>query len=235
MARHRGQPLPVRRGTANRTRGRRRNGKRDQGPAARNRGPPATVTGREVKQSRAGYRTPAFHTPPTGGEEKRGARRQNEKSGPIRHECPSLAWRGLGPARSEHHRTTSINQTSGRTTSGKGTRGDPFGSEEPKDIGRNEPGGQSHRERPRLDTDMRSSRENTTRVTREDSGRWVNRGLRFKRPQKKNLPEGKKKRKKVPPPNRSTREATAGGGHREREPRPGRKRPTVKGKDPPPN
>nr|XP_044997312.1 collagen alpha-1(III) chain-like [Jaculus jaculus] len=196
VARHRGQPLPVRRGTANRTRGRRRNGKRDQGPAARNRGPPATVTGREVKQSRAGYRTPAFHTPPTGGEEKRGARRQNEKSGPIRHECPSLAWRGLGPARSEHHRTTSINQTSGRTTSGKGTRGDPFGSEEPKDIGRNEPGGQSHRERPRLDTDMRSSRENTTRVTREDSGRWVNRGLRFKRPQKKNLPEGKKKGKK---------------------------------------
>nr|XP_044997311.1 collagen alpha-1(II) chain-like [Jaculus jaculus] len=196
VARHRGQPLPVRRGTANRTRGRRRNGKRDQGPAARNRGPPATVTGREVKQSRAGYRTPAFHTPPTGGEEKRGARRQNEKSGPIRHECPSLAWRGLGPARSEHHRTTSINQTSGRTTSGKGTRGDPFGSEEPKDIGRNEPGGQSHRERPRLDTDMRGSRENTTRVTREDSGRWVNRGLRFKRPQKKNLPEGKKKGKK---------------------------------------
>lgn len=30
---------------------------------------------------------------------RRGARGQSEKSDPIRHECPSLVWRGLGPAR----------------------------------------------------------------------------------------------------------------------------------------
>lgn len=58
---------------------------------------------REGKRGRAGFRTPAFHAPPRGGVERRGARRQNEKSGPIRHECPSLAWRGLGPAQESAH------------------------------------------------------------------------------------------------------------------------------------
>lgn len=51
------------------------------------------------ERGRAGFRTPAFRTTPSGGWERRGARRQSEKTGPIRHECPSLVWRGLGPAR----------------------------------------------------------------------------------------------------------------------------------------
>lgn len=46
----------------------------------------------------AGFRTPAFHTPPRDVEERREARGQDEKSGPVRHERPSLAWRGFGPA-----------------------------------------------------------------------------------------------------------------------------------------
>lgn len=55
------------------------------------------------ERGRAGFRTPAFHAPPSGGAERRGARRQREKSGPIRHECPSLAWRSLGPAQESAH------------------------------------------------------------------------------------------------------------------------------------
>jgi hypothetical protein len=66
-------------------------------------------------EGQAGYRTPAFRTPPAGGAEKRGARWQHEKSGPIRSECPSLAWRGLGPARGEHHVTTSIARREAKT------------------------------------------------------------------------------------------------------------------------
>ncbi|XP_060040328.1 collagen alpha-1(II) chain, partial [Erinaceus europaeus] len=76
------------------------------GGEARAAGNPGTPRRRHREAQKAGEhgsgrrgRTPDFHTPPTGGEERRGARRQNEKSGPIRRECPSLAWRSLGPAR----------------------------------------------------------------------------------------------------------------------------------------
>lgn len=45
---------------------------------------------------------PSTHHP-MGGVEERGAHGQNEKSGPIHHECPSLAWRSLGPAQESTH------------------------------------------------------------------------------------------------------------------------------------
>lgn len=54
--------------------------------------------GGEARSGRVPHPSPP-HAPPTGGRERRGARGQSEKSGPIRQECPSLVWRGLGPAR----------------------------------------------------------------------------------------------------------------------------------------
>ncbi|XP_012892986.1 PREDICTED: serine/arginine repetitive matrix protein 2-like, partial [Dipodomys ordii] len=44
---------------------------------------------------------PAHHRRRHGGTARAGAHGQNEKSGPIRHECPSLAWRSLGPGPKE--------------------------------------------------------------------------------------------------------------------------------------
>lgn len=49
-------------------------------------------------RSRPDSAPPPLPAPRTGGEARRGTRRQDEKSRPIRHECPSLAWRGFGPA-----------------------------------------------------------------------------------------------------------------------------------------
>ena len=46
-------------------------------------GPTDATRQRAGERGRAGFRTPAFHTPPTGGEERRGARGQSEKSGPV--------------------------------------------------------------------------------------------------------------------------------------------------------
>lgn len=74
---------------------------------------------------RAGFRTPAFHTPPRDREERREARGQDEKSGPVRHERPSLAWRGFGPAQESAkspHR--SVDRREGDPGSG-GTRRGP--------------------------------------------------------------------------------------------------------------
>lgn len=72
------------------------------------------------ERGRAGFRTPAFHTPPSGGWERRGARRQSEKSGPIRQECPSLVWRGLGPAR-ESATSPHRSEHNGKKATGEGS------------------------------------------------------------------------------------------------------------------
>lgn len=80
----------------------------------------------------AGFRTPAFHTAPRGAEERRGARRQDEKIGPIRHECPSLAWCGFGPAqesaKSPHRSVSGRNAGSGgKPSEGRFHQGARFG------------------------------------------------------------------------------------------------------------
>lgn len=64
---------------------------------------PPPPTPREEQERQEGEVGPGpaprpLHTPPAGGEERRGARGQNEKSGPTHQECPSLVWRGLDPA-----------------------------------------------------------------------------------------------------------------------------------------
>lgn len=81
--------------------------------------------------ARAGFRTPAFHTPPRDREERREARGQDEKSGPVRHERPSLAWRGFGPAQESAkspHR--SVSRREGDPGSG-GTRRGPSSTRRP--------------------------------------------------------------------------------------------------------
>lgn len=62
--------------------------------------PPAPRGGWRGSRGRAGFRTPPLPTRrlPAGGRGE-GPAGQSEKSGPIRQECPSLVWRGLGPAR----------------------------------------------------------------------------------------------------------------------------------------
>lgn len=68
----------------------------------------------------AGFRTPAFHRPPRDGEERREAHGQDEKSGPVRHERPSLAWRGFGPAQES---AKSPHRSANRREGDPGSRG----------------------------------------------------------------------------------------------------------------
>lgn len=88
---------------------------------------PHTPPGRGERGSRSG-RIPHPCVPHTtrGGAEKRGARGQNEKSGPIRHECPSLAWRSLGPAQESTqppHRSINGARGAGTRLAREGGRG----------------------------------------------------------------------------------------------------------------
>ncbi|XP_046304727.1 collagen alpha-1(I) chain [Marmota monax] len=73
-------------------------------------------------RSRPDSAPPPFPAPRTGGEARRGTRRQDEKSWPIRHECPSLAWRGFGPAQESTESPHRSAQWAGET---QGAGGDP--------------------------------------------------------------------------------------------------------------
>lgn len=73
-------------------------------------------------RSRPGSAPPPFPAPRTGGEGRRGARGQDEKSWPIRHECPSLAWRGFGPAQES---AKSPHRSAGWAGETRGAGGDP--------------------------------------------------------------------------------------------------------------
>ncbi|XP_028387206.1 collagen alpha-1(I) chain-like [Phyllostomus discolor] len=74
---------------------------------------------------------PNFHAPPPGGRAGRGARGRSEKSGPIRHECPSLVRHGLGPAResatSPHRSSQKASTPSVPGQEGQGAWGKPGG------------------------------------------------------------------------------------------------------------
>lgn len=73
-------------------------------------------------RSRPDSAPPPFPAPRSGGETRRGTRRQDEKSWPIRHECPSLAWRGFGPAQESTEPPHRSAEWAGET---RGAGGDP--------------------------------------------------------------------------------------------------------------
>lgn len=86
--------------------------------SARTPAPPDTAKRQGAgARDRAGFRSPQPpRTARTGGEGAEEPRGQSEKSGPVRHERPSLAWRGLGPARES---TTAPHRSAGRDRAGE--------------------------------------------------------------------------------------------------------------------
>lgn len=143
-----------RHGPRHRGEGRARGSKRDERGMATRSEDPATATthaghgagkGGTGGRGRAGFRTPrapSTHRQREEGRSVEGARGQSEKSGPIRHECPSLVWRGLGPARENAtapHRSGRDGRTSSESPNGDDAKA-------PAGAGR----GQRRRERARF-------------------------------------------------------------------------------------
>src|SRR3712207_8947517 len=62
--------------------------------------PQGTGQGSEVGPDSAPLPPPTRHS--QRGRTGEGTRGQSEKSGPVRHERPSLVWHGLGPRSEEH-------------------------------------------------------------------------------------------------------------------------------------
>lgn len=110
--------------------------------------PPPSAWRGAGERGRAGVHTPAPTThrreAGRGGE---GRHVQNEKSGPVHQERPSLAWRGQGPAResaSSPHRSV---ERFGAQGSGVASRPDPVDDRRRHTAGPHLPGGTKRRHR----------------------------------------------------------------------------------------
>ena len=91
------------------------------------------TTGRDHHRGRAGFRTPfPFHTPPSGGGNRgEGPAGRARRAVPSAKECPSLVWRGLGPAResaTSPHRSSGGAHTNAARRRGETRRRQPLGN-----------------------------------------------------------------------------------------------------------